>query len=187
MVSILMTGCTSTPNYITKENNKIQMPNYSFVVPANKGWYIHQFEKQYEAVVITNEINPFIFQIKIMRNLILDEKKRMKTAKEIADEYRNLERQIMITQGVSRGMYQLKNLTMGEEKIRDKIFYTMSYTTQTQYGMQRAALYLYFPSVERKEGFILAHYSETIPSKAFLKKSFKPDFIRILESLSVNE
>ena len=161
------------------------MPSYSFVVPANNGWHVQKPDKGNELAIITNKIGPFTFQMKMMKNVILGEKMKGATAKEVADDYRGLEKRIMIEQGVNKGLYELKDVTMGEETLGNKYFYTMNYEVVSKSGTQRANLYLHFPEPKNNEYVIVAHYSETIPANAFLVESFKPDFISTIETLSL--
>ena len=173
---------------ITTDDNQIHMPHYSMVVPPENRWHLRRPDEINEVAIITMEAGPFVFQIKTMRNTVGDTNK-LKTAKAniVADNYRNLEKQIMIKEGVNKGLYQLRDLVMGEEMVGEKKFYTMTYLISASAGTQRASLYLYFPKEDNNDYFIVAHYSETEPSNAVLAKSFKPEFLDILKSLRVNE
>jgi len=181
----VLVGCASLGVEISKKNNHIQMPSYSFVVPSDNGWHIQKPGKINELAIIANKIGPFTFQMKMMKNVILGENMKGATAEEVADDYRGLEKRIMIEQGVNKGLYELKDVTMGEETLGNKNFYTMKYVIVSKSGTQRANLYLYFPESKNNKYFIVAHYSETIPANAFLIKSFKDDFISTIETLSL--
>jgi len=161
------------------------MPHYSFVIPADEGWHLKITGGQLEVALITNKIDPFIFQIKLMRNLIFDENMKHSPANIVAKDFRELEKRTMIEQGANKGLYQLKDLTMGKEKIGGKMFYTMNYIITSKSGSQNASLYLFFPKAKDNDYFIVAHYAETIPANAFLVKSYKPDFLSTLASLSI--
>lgn len=187
VILVILVGCTTIGTEITKKNNHIQMPHYSLVVPPDQEWHIVRQDDKTEATVITKKLGPFIFQMKTMINTILDEIPKTASAKTIANDFRNIEKQIMIEEGVNKGLYQLQGLTMSEETVGEKKFYTMSYVISANTGVQRASLYLYFPKEEESDYFFIAHYSETIPLNAFLVKSFKPEFLETLKSLHVSE
>lgn len=184
---VILTGCATMGTEITKSNNQIQMPHYSFVAPPDQEWYLLRLDEKNEAAVIEMKAGPFTFQMKMMRNVILDENLKVASAKTVADDFRNIEKQTMIEQGVNKGLYQLRDLTMSEEMVGDKNFFTMNYLISANTGTQKASLYLYFPKDEKNDYFILAHYSETVPPNAFLVKSFKSEFLEALKSLRVGQ
>ena len=125
--------------------------------------------------------------MKIMRNVVSDDALKQATAKAVADDFRELEKQIMIEQGVNRGLYRLEDVTFGEETIAGLIFYYMNYSVVADSGKQRAALYLWFPKPERNDAFIVGHYSETMPFNAVLFESYLhlPDFKSTLQTLTM--
>ena len=187
LLIFILGGCANIGTEITRTNNQIQMPHYSFVVPLDQDWYLLRPDEKSETAVLTKIAGPFTFQIKMMRNVILDENLKNASAKAVADDFRNNEKQIMIEQGVNKGLYKLQNLEMGEDMVGDKKFFTMNYIISANTGTQKALLYLYFPTDEKNDYFIIGHYSETIPPNAFLIKTFKPVFLETLSSLSINQ
>lgn len=179
-------GCASMAPEVTRSNNRVQMPHYSFVVPPDRGWRIQRFESPHESAVLTQSAGPLRFEMKFMRNVVSDEALRQATAKAVADDFRELEKRLMIEQGVNRGLYRLEDVTFGEETIASLTFYTMSYSVVTDSGTQRAALYLWFPEPERNDAFIVAHYSETMPPNTVLLASrLLSDFKSTLQTLAV--
>jgi hypothetical protein len=163
------------------------MPHYSFVLPADQGWHMRRTDENLEAVSLSKKAGNIVFQIKLYRNPILDKAMQADSARTVADDYRLLEKRIMVEQGVNKGLYNLKNVKMDEEVIGNKTFYTMNYTITDSSGIQRSGLYLYFHKPSNNDYFIMAHYSETIPANGLLEKTYKPDLLKILESLSIRE
>lgn len=178
-------GCASLAPAVTQSNNHVQMPHYSFVVPPDHGWRLQRFDNPAESVLITQRVGPFHFQMKIMWNVVFDDALKQATAKAVADDFRELEKRIMIEQGVNRGLYRLEDVTLGEETMAGLTFYTMDYLVVSDAGTQRAALYLWFPEPQHNEAFIVAHYSETMPPNSALLKSYLPDFKSTLQTLTM--
>jgi hypothetical protein len=187
LILALSAGCATLGTEITSENNHVTMPHYSFVLPADQGWHIRRANEKHEAVIITKKMGSILLQIKLFRNPILDKEMQANSAKTVADDYRQLEKSIMVEQGVNKGLYILKDVKMDEEVTGNKTFYTMNYTITANSGIQRAGLYLYFHKPSNNDYFIMAHYSETTPANALLEKTYKPDFLKVLESLSIRE
>ena len=188
LLLVAIAGCASTAPAVTRSNNHVQMPHYSFVVPPDNGWRVQRFDNPNESAIITQRIGPLRIEMKIMRNVVTDDALKQATAKAVADDFRELEKRIMIEQGVNRGLYRIENLTLGEETIGGLTFYTMDYILVGDSGTQGAALYLWFPEPERNESFIVAHYSETIPPNTFvLLKSYRPDFKSTLQTLTLRQ
>jgi hypothetical protein len=187
LVIFFFAGCATLGTEINKDNNQIQMPHYSFAVPPDQGWHLLRPDEKSEVAITTMKAGPFTFQMKMMRNVILGENLKAASAKTVADDFRNIEKQIMIEQGVNKGLYQLRELAMGEETVGDKKIFTMNYVILADTGTQKVSLYLYFPKDESNDYFIIAHYSETVPPNAFLVKSFKPEFLEALKSLRVSQ
>lgn len=178
-------GCASLGPAVTQSNNHIQMPHYSFVVPPDNGWHIQRFDGPEENAIITQLRGPYRFEMQFMRSIVSDAVLRQASAKAVADDFRETEKQIMIEYGVSPGCYRVENVTFGEETIAGLTFYTMGYSVFTDSGEQRGALYLWFPRLERNDAFIIAHYSERMPPNASLLKSSLPDFKSTLQTLAV--
>lgn len=180
-----LAGCASMALAVTRSNNHIQMPHYSFVVPPDRGWHIQRLDSPDEIAIIGQRAGPLRFQMKLMRNVISDDALKQATAKVVADDFREREKRIMIEQGVNRGLYRLEEVTMGEETLDGLTFYTMSYSVVADSGKQQAALYLWFPRTERNDAFIVAHYSETMPPNTFLVSTLFTDFTSILQTLAM--
>ena len=186
LIFLLLAGFASLGIEITHENNHVKMPHYAIVLPADKGWYLKRTDERLEAITATRQIGLFLLQIKLYRNLILNKEMQKQLAKTVADDFRKLEMQIMLEQGVYKDLYNLEILDMGEEVVANKTFYTMVYIITAESGIQRAVLYLYFPKPENNDAFIVAHYSETIPVKALpTEQTYISDFDRVLRTLSV--
>jgi hypothetical protein len=180
-----ITTSTASGTSVTWENKRVQMPHYSFTIPRDQVWTMQLTDDNTESVVLTNKIGPTIVQIKLLRIVVLGQDMRAQTSRVVADDYRRLEEQIMIEQGVNRGQYALNNLVRAERILGDKTFYTMTYDVVANTGEQHAALYLLFQKSQGNDSFIVAHYSETIPRRASLVKSYKSDFEGLLEMISL--
>ena len=187
LILVLSAGCTTLGTEVTSEDNHVTMPHYSFVLPADQGWHMRRADEKHEAAIISKKMGSILLQIKLFRNPVLDKEMQASSAKTVADDYRQLEKRIMVEQGVNKGLYILKDVKMDEEVIGNKTFYTMNYTITENSGIQRAGLYLYFHKPNNNDYFIMAHYSETIPTNALLEKTYKPDFLKILESLAISK
>ena len=178
-------GCASLGTAVTQSNNRVQMPHYSFVVPPDRGWYIQRFDSPDESAILGQQAGGLRFEMKLMRNVVSDDSLKQATAKAVADDFRELEKRIMTEQGVSRGLYLLEDVTMGEETIDGRTFYTMHYTLVAGSGQQKGALYLWFPRPEGNDAFIVALYSETMPpNTALLVSSLYGDFKSTLQTLA---
>jgi|WetSurMetagenome_2_1015567.scaffolds.fasta_scaffold50179_4 hypothetical protein len=185
---LTLVGCASTGTEITSSNNQIQFPHYSLVLPT-PGWRLSRPDENNEVAVVTLQAGPPLsatFQMRFIKNGIFDERIKSWSARQVADDYRTLEKRIMIEQGVNKGQYRLSEVVMGEEMVGDKKFYTMKYTTSASAQRQSASLYLYFPRDEGNSFFMVAHYSEMIPPNVSLSRSFNSEFLQTLKSLRVN-
>ena len=187
LILVLSAGCTTLGTEVTIEDNHVTMPHYSFVLPADQGWHMRRADEKHEAAIISKKMGSILLQIKLFRNPVLDKEMQASSAKTVADDYRQLEKRIMVEQGVNKGLYILKDVKMDEEVIGNKTNNTMNYTITEKSGNQRDGLYLYFHKPNNNDYFIMAHYSETIPTNALLEKTYKPDFLKILESLAISK
>ena len=179
---LLVSGCATSGTLITRSNNHIHMPSYSFVVPPDEEWYVEQPGDPYETAIVRKQMGQILFMMQFKRNTVLNPAAvRGLSVRDLATDYRNAEKNEMVEQGVKKSMYALSDLKMGEEEVEGKSFYTMDYVVTRLTGIQRASLYLYFPPSSNNESFILAHYSETNASPTL---SFMKDFLSVLATLS---
>lgn len=189
---LVLNGCASTSTSIntvasiniTALNNNISMPSYSFVVPPNDDWQLIKGNPQSEELFLINTIADMVeFRVRLIHAPIPPELTR-ESAKYAADDYRNNEKNILILEGVEKGMYELKNIKMGEEIIGDKKFYTMTYNNRTKDFSQASRLYLYFPKEYGNEYFLLALYTESVNNNITMAyKSKEKEFKEMLKSL----
>ena len=168
---------------ITDLNNHIDTPLYSITVPPGLGWYQNMDESDSDQLFFEKTVASDVYVMSISTNDVADESMVSWSAKQVADEYRNGEQKDMVMMGVNTGQYELTDIVMGEEKVGDKQFYTMTYTTKGAGIEQRASLYLYFPLELGSTRFIVALYSEAGPANHKERKSLKNDFIETLDSL----
>jgi hypothetical protein len=174
-------GCATLGTEVTTNNNRIQMPSYSFVVPANQGWHLQQDDGR-EYAILTKQVQPIMWQIRIYKNPVMSQILQSASAEEVADDFRKLEVQVMIEEGVKKGQYQLRDVKMGEEIVDNKQFYTMHHVIVSQSIVQKASMYLYFPQPRNNRYFFAAHYFETTPPNV-IAKSYKQDLLAVLASL----
>ena len=188
---VLLASCASPETPITTSNARITFPHYSIVVPPDRGWRVVRPNEKGEVAVVTMTLDlpgaPATFRMQFLRNEVLHEVPRSWSARQVADNFRKMERQIMIEQGVNKGLYKLGDVVMGEESVGDKTFYTMKYTTSDSRVNQSASLYLFFPKEEKNTYFLVIHYSETIPRGAAVVLPFHREFLETLKSLRINE
>jgi len=190
IVLSMISGCASVGTPITQSNTEVRLPHYSLVVPPDKGWQLSTPDNnKLEVAVLTKDIGPIRFRIQTMWVAILDEKMRSVPAKTVADDYRNLERQTMLKEGVERGQYQLNNVVMKDEIIKDKNFFVMTYAKLFP-GSQRqlGKLHLFFPKEERNDFFILVLYVENVLTNTWTDpKPQRNELEEMLMSLRVRE
>lgn len=175
---------------ITRNNSQITFPHYSIVVPPDQ-WHLIRPNENAEVAVVTTKINldlgePATYRMQFARNEVLHEIPRSWSAREVADDFRSMERQNMIAQGTWRGQY-FRDVVLSEESVGDKKFYTMKYSASDSNVNLSASLYLYFPREEKNAHFMVIHYSEAIPRGAANVVSFREDFLETLKSLRINE
>ncbi len=183
----LATGCSggrAVP--VTRENRNVSMPHYSFEAPVSRGWSMRRHGGAAEATELTRGEGPVQFRIQVFWSPIFDEGLRAATAREVADHVRQTERDIMLEQGVERGLYRLEDLVMSEQEIGGRTFYTMDYRTHSDAGQEWASLYLLLPNESGNDAFLLAHYAAASPPGPDVPKPPKPDFIALLESVALH-
>ena len=203
LLVIALSGCTTMPPTapagraaeakVTTANAQVDLPHYSLVVPPDRGWYLRKGDERVEGIRVEQRMGPPVnatFLMQFARVDVFNERKAW-SAQQVADEYRGLEKRIMIEQGVNKGQYRLGDVVMGDEQVGENRLYTMKYATSSRTQNQRAALYLYFPREENHSYFILAHYSETLtPGTAIAGALFdgiRDDFLHTLKSLRVSQ
>lgn len=186
---VLTAGCASTGIIITKNNKKLEKPLYSISIPADQGWYMYRDDNDPDAALFMKNVDSAICSMRFTTNWIVDENMKTWTAKQIADEYRNFEKQNMINMGVMTGLYELKDVVFDTEMIEGKKYYIMNYVTlkKGEGTIQKSALYLYFPQDKNISEFVIALYFERYPVNNTLTKSAKTEFIEILRSLMIRE
>jgi len=178
-------GCASQGVIVTKNNNNIEKPLYSISIPPDQGWHMRRDENDPKAALFVKNLDSVFCLMRFSTNWIIDERAKTLTAEQIADDYRNLERQDMISRGVITGKYELKDVVFGSEVIEGKKFYIMSYVILRDESVENASLYLYFPQDKNISDFVLALYSETHPRNETLTTSAKNEFTETLRSLDV--
>lgn len=184
LIFLFLSGCASSLVQVTPENNRITLKDVQFTAPDTGEWTIQYSGASKDQSVLLKRIGQSSIIIVIARNYLLESQMRSKSAKEVADHFRNHEKQIMIDQGVNKGLYTIKDIEMGEIDINGQTFYTMDYVNVSQQGKVRASLYLLFPSSEQNDYFIMTLFQESIPPNIEIP-DHKPIFIELLKSLSL--
>ena len=160
-----------------------KLPHFSFSAPEDDAWVEEQVLNKGK-IVFTARRGAVVYRITLLENSILDEKMRQASAKDVADDFRNREKNIMIERGVKGGLYELSELTMGQETIGGKLYFTMKYSTSVQGGVQSSKGYLYFPSEYDNNYFLMALYSEATRSGDLPTFSFESEFLDVLQTVT---
>ncbi len=177
----LFYGCGILRTQVTTYDNHVQMPSYSFPMPEEKGWQLQRDDSR-DYASLTKRIDPIIWQIRTYKNPVRSDVLVAATAKQIADDFRKLGVVSMTEEGVNKGLYELKNIEMGEEIIGVRRFYTMEHEISSPSLVQKVSTYLYFPQPANNRYFYVAHYFEQAPPNVKVK-SYKQDFLNMLTRL----
>ncbi|RJR15264.1 MAG: hypothetical protein C4581_12490 [Nitrospiraceae bacterium] len=183
LIVLLLFGCASSFVKITRETNLITLNDVQFTAPDTGDWYIRYPGAKKDEAVLTKQLDQASIIIVVARNDIVDPQLKSKSAKEVADDFRNHEKQIMIEQGVNKGLYTIKDLQMGEIDIQGQIFYTMDYVNVAKISKVRASLYLLFPSTAQNDYFIMTLFQEATPINVEIP-DHKPVAVELLKSLT---
>jgi len=177
---------------VAKKQRLIKMRHYSFKIPADGNWSIEKVGGPADAVILTKqpEKDPrgrTLIQLKVMTNRITDRQLVALSARENADNVRDIEKAIMLEQGVKPGLYQLHDVSMDEVEMSGRQFYFMDYTTETATDIQPASLYLLFPKERSNEWFIMTHYTEVVPKATGAVQYSKSALIDVLTTLRLED
>jgi hypothetical protein len=201
--AVTWSGC-ATPTFrpaslmgtpLTRSNNQLDLPRFSFLAPADQGWRVRRpaFTAAaastygarhpadgHEVVDVTLQLGPPASALLVMRFMqvdIVNARIRSWSARQVADAYRNQEKE------PGREGQPLVNLVMGEETIGGSTFYTMKYGIVASTYAQTSEIYLHFPRAEGNEYFVVAHYSETTPPGGARPRSYRREFLQTLTTL----
>lgn len=192
-VCLFLSGCVPStqplnlPRESRQEEINIDTQSYSIRLKSADRWLVSEIIEQYEGVILTREKKPPYCRILIIRKRVSDDAIEGQTAREMADAVRAREKQGMIELGVKKGLYRLKDLTMGEHVLGGKTYYSMTYQTtpRDDWGYETASLYLYFPKPRDNAYYILAHFSQTYVHARPKGPSCRGDFLNILKNLTI--
>lgn len=160
-----------------------ELPHFLFSAPEDDAWVVEKTDEK-GTTVFTARRGAAIYRITLLENSLLNGSLRQASAKYVANYYRNGEKNDMIERGVKRGLYELSNVTMGQETIDDKLYYTMKYSTESQKHFESTRLYVFFPFEYGNDYFLVVHYSEAAPSRELLTFSFESELLRILRTVA---
>jgi hypothetical protein len=168
----------------------ITMQQYLFEIPDQGSWGVEKAGGRSDVVVLTKQLAegsdaPTLVQIKVMRNEINERRLVELTARENADNIRNIEKEIMLEQGVKPGLYQLHDVSMGEEVVSGRQFYFMDYRTETATDVQSSSLYLFFPKERDNEWYIMTHYTEVRGKETASVDYSKSDLMDVLRTMKL--
>jgi len=178
---VLIFGCPMERT-IARPNIR-ELPHFLFSAPEDDAWVVEKTDEK-GTTVFTARRGAAICRITLLENSLLNGSLRQASAKYVANYYRNGEKNDMIERGVKRGLYELSNVTMGQETIDDKLYYTMKYSTESQKHFESARLYVFFPFEYGNDYFLVVHYSEAAPSRELLTFSFESELLRILRTVA---
>lgn len=158
----------------------VELRQFSFLMPAPGPWVIDQAASDDTKTVFLINAGKANYRITMLKNFIVDETMQSLPASQVADDFRKAELDNMRARGVKPGLYKLTKVEMGEERIGDKLFYTMRYSTKSEVHYESARLYVYFPRETGNVDFLIAHYSEVAPTRDDLSVSYAADFLSLL-------
>jgi len=170
----------------------IKTQHYLFEIPDERSWSVEKAGGPFDVVVLTKQLGEgsharTLVQIKVMRNVINERELVELSARENADNIRNVEKEVMLEQGVKPGLYQLHDVSMGEEVVSGRQFYFMDYRTETSTDLQFSSLYLFFPKARNNEWFIMAHYTQVVPKEVGSIEYSKADLMDVLRTLKLED
>ena len=178
---VLMSGCATEK--VPIRAGVQHLPHFSFATPKDDIWIEEQLIEK-DKIVFTTRRGAVEHRFTLLEKVIFDKGKSKASAKDVADEYRNGEKNIMIVRGVKEGLYELFDIVTGQERFGDKLYYTMKYWTNSEAHCESAWLFLYFPHEYLNDQFLVAHYSEAAPTCDLLTFSLKSNVLRILRTVN---
>ena len=166
---------------LVPSDNQVQMPSYSFPMPEDQGWRLQKDDSR-DYAILTKRSDPIVWQIRTYKNPIKSDVLVAATANQMADDFRKLQVVNMTEEGVNKGLYELRDVEMGEEVIDERRYYTMEHAIVSKKLAQRVSTYLYFPQPANNQYFYVAYYLEQAPPDVKVK-SYKKDFLNLLARL----
>ena len=165
IVGALLVGCegggTTIQPGATQASRTVDMPHYSFTIPAEwTGWRVKKEGGPFEVVSLAQSLccTPQLeYQVQLLRNTVTASAGA--TAKQVAEDYSKREESTMIWEGAMKGRYQLYDVVRTEENLDGRTAYVMRYRTDMGAKCQKAAMYLLFPKESDNQWFIVANYS----------------------------
>lgn len=178
-----LVACSTARKEITNANNHFKTPYYSITVSPNSGWYQNNDAGEPDRLSMSKTVPNHFYMMIFKTNWLVDESMKSWTTKQLADNYRRGELADMIRGGVNTGLFELKDVVMGDEKVGNKKFYTMNYIVSKGELLINSFLYLHFPKEKGFTRVFVAIYSEELHTP----KSFKNEFLEVLDSLEMTE
>jgi hypothetical protein len=191
VLSSALAACASAGTEITPESQELRFAHYSMALPP--GCSLIEIDEASELAVAELLDSPTQFTIRVFLNTLVERDGKTQSSDDVANDYRDSEERIMLTEGVERGLYRLKDVVKTEEVHGGKVFHAMHYVVTTSAEVTSASLYLYFPDEDRVREFVVIHYARTIPTmwswgtRVMPSDSADAGFLQTLASLSTNE
>ena len=186
---IVASACTHTPRYPNQGNvvSPIDSKSFKIYLPPNENWEKWQLTKKEEPESIVLEklkIWPFngeaqgTTSILVARNHVAEGGHNF-TEKEIADNIRSIEKEIMDKEGEGQDLYKIKELSLDDIEHNGKTLYSMKYTLNKGSAIGasfkrtffvKSVLYIYFP-----ENYKINHNSYLfLINEAYIPGTFIP-------------
>jgi len=170
---------------VTRQNSKVTMPHYTVRIPPDIGWQVQTEGGPSETTTASMDLGVSLLQMKFIRIVIANEQLGAMTAKEVADDFRKIEWNIMIEQGVKKGQYELKDITMTEEVLGGRTLYVMKYKATSTRNWQDAQLYLLFPKESHNDWFLAIHCSFTGSIGTHMSEDIKSQFLGMIQGVEL--
>jgi hypothetical protein len=163
-LAALVLGCATSQAIGRRLTEKtIEFPSYSLGVPSGDDWGV-ELDQQAEVVEFgRSRPDPLrisgLICVSSIRVFKIPFSEGAPTGEQaIADDYRANEERIMVTQGVKRGLYDLKDVKKGTETVGARKVYSMRYGTKRYVDADpvftESVLYLHFPpDFENRKAF----------------------------------
>src|SRR4051812_40262920 len=90
-------GCSTAGVEITQRNNRIETSSYSLIIPPDRGWRLARDDAR-DSVTLTRQEGPVGWRMLFYKNALVGN--QAASAGEIADDFRQLEIQVMTEEGV---------------------------------------------------------------------------------------
>ncbi len=184
-ISVFMVSCAASIGVeVTAENNQVDRPRYSFVVPPNAGWHILTPRSFNELAILTKKKEGVIYKMVLRRNNISGAKEVRSSARAVSNEFQDFQKNRLNRTAADTGKFEMKEFKKGEMVLGSKTFYTMHYIKDTGRKIEKTSEFFYFPAESNNQYFIVVSYIELFPSKMESVESFEDEFFEAIKTIS---